>query len=305
MPIAAATIAGAGGTADLTAEGSGDWMHWGDLTGLSHKAGVLTQISDATPIGAAPQPYTNDPRSISWSDGQTTPAATGNTNGIMVSGLNMGHAFTVAADRTLRVITIHAGGSNSAGRLVAHLSDGSAPDYVETTNPVIGPYDKNITLKYQAASPGQKLRITWTQTTRTGGVSLSAASLATGKLVSSASLVSSADLTAEGTLDWVHFGDGTLNRKAVSAPILADAAPITRGNPINQYGNDIRALSWSDGTPQKASVANQNGMFVAGVGNGFSLTVPADSTSRVLRIHLGGWNSAARFSATLSDGVSR
>ena len=299
-PMGASATASA--TANLTAEGSGDWVHWGDETGTSHKAGVLTQISDPSPIGVAPQPYKNDPRAISWNDGQTTPIMTGNTSGVVVYGMNMGHTFTVPADRQLRVITIHAGGSNSAGKLVAHLSDGSAPDYVETTSPVIGSYDRNFTLKYQAALPGQTLRITWTQTTRTGGITLSAASLAVGKLNSSAASMNSADLTAEGTLDWVHFGDGALNRKTVTAPLLNDVTLIARSNSMSPYSNDIRALSWHDGTPQRVTAGNRNGLFIAGVGNGFSLTIPADSMSRVFRLHVGGWNSAARLTAALSDG---
>lgn len=43
-------------------------------------------------------------------------------------------------------------------------------------------------------------------------------------------------------------------------------------------------------------------MFVADVGNGFSLTIPADAATRVLRVRVGGWNSAVRLSATLSEG---
>ena len=299
--IQAVEVKSSNGPVSLTKNGTADWIHWGD-TAPVRKAGVIAQISPMQPIGRAPQPYTTDPHSLSWSDGMGIAMANGNTNGVIIYGIGLGYGFTVPADKQMRVLTVHAGGSNSAGKLTAHLSDGSAPDLVDTFNGVTGSYVRDYVLKYQAASPGQTLQISWVQTTRAGSVSLSAATLASGILQGLPSSASAVNLTAEGTIDWMHWGDGAVIRKGSAAPVIGDLTPISNGSPVFTYNNDLRAIDWSDGATAASSTGNRNGVFISGTGNGFSLTVPASQAQSVLRIHVGGWNSSARMTVTMSDG---
>ena len=118
------------------------------------------------------------------------------------------------------------------------------------------------------------------------------------------SVATGANLTTEGPSDWVHFGDGSvpgLNRKSgVTAQISSYTVVGTGG--VSPYGNDPRPLSWSDGTPTASSTNNTDGLYNSGVGNGFSITAPADTTSRTLTVHVGGWFSAGTLTAQLSDG---
>ena len=44
-----------------------------------------------------------------------------------------------------------------------------------------------------------------------------------------------------------------------------------------------------------------NGVFIRNTGNGFSITAPADTTTRTLTVHVGGWNSGGTLAAHLSD----
>ena len=64
----------------------------------------------------------------------------------------------------------------SGGRLVAHLSDNSAADYVNSYS-AAGHYGLVYTLTYRAASDGQQLLVTWAQTSGTGTIQLQAAAL--------------------------------------------------------------------------------------------------------------------------------
>ena len=96
------------------------------------------------------------------------------------------------------------GGWNSGGTLTAHLSDGSAADYSDTTPLDSGTYSRNYTLTYRAAAPGQTLRVTWTMTSgpSIGNVTLSGAALsvATGSVTATAGTPQSAAVnTAFGT----------------------------------------------------------------------------------------------------------
>jgi hypothetical protein len=163
-------------TANLTAGGPADWVHWGDAS-LNRKAGVTPQIGAYSIVGSRlAQTYTNDPRTLSWTDG--TPAATGsNANGIFVNSLKNGFSFTAPADTTSRTLTVYVGGWASGGTLTAHLSDASAADYADTTAAVGGQYDRNYTLTYNAASTNQTLTLTWQMTAGTGNVTLNGAAL--------------------------------------------------------------------------------------------------------------------------------
>jgi hypothetical protein len=53
--------------------GTADWEQWGlaAATAVNRKAGVATQISGLTQLGAAPAFFAADPRfnSLSWTDG--------------------------------------------------------------------------------------------------------------------------------------------------------------------------------------------------------------------------------------------
>ena len=42
-------------------------------------------------------------------------------------------------------------------------------------------------------------------------------------------------------------------------------------------------------------------MYIQGVGQGFSIHAPADTTTRTLVVHVGGWNSGGTLTAQLSD----
>jgi len=66
----------------------------------------------------------------------------------------------------------------SGGKLVAHLSDGSAADFVNTSySSGTGQYKVVYTLTYRAASAGQHLTVQRTHASGTGNVTLQAAAL--------------------------------------------------------------------------------------------------------------------------------
>src|SRR5262249_47621581 len=83
----------------------------------------------------------------------------------------------VPADTTARTLVMHVGGYNSSGMLTAHLSDGSAADFVDATAQSAGVYDRNYTLSYKAGSPNQTLSVTWQVVSGAGNVTLSGAAL--------------------------------------------------------------------------------------------------------------------------------
>jgi hypothetical protein len=152
---------------DLTAEGSGDWAHWGLSTPASfdHKA-VPQQLGNFTAIGPGTiQRLTNYVTQFSWSDGTPTAATNSTTSGIFIYGLANGFKITAPADTSSRSLKVYLGLYGTQGRFEAYLSDFSAPAYSDTTLKGATVYDDayaSYTLDYRAASSGQMLVVEFT-----------------------------------------------------------------------------------------------------------------------------------------------
>lgn len=161
-------------TVNLTTMGTSDWAKWPNYL---HKISGGGKIGNYISIGSGTvSSYGNDARTVSWSDG--TPTVSGsNQAGLFVLGLGNGFKLTVPADTTTRTLTLYVGGWNSTGKLVAHLSDGSAVDYVNSSFSGTAKYDVVYTITFRAASAAQQLSVTWTVGSGTGNVLLQGAAL--------------------------------------------------------------------------------------------------------------------------------
>ena len=210
----------------------------GDAGGVygrfDHKSSGGNQIGNASPVGTGEShgAKTDAARKASWTDALSGITSTGDPGYIRSNGAtNTGFAFTVPADPTERTLYVYCGGSNATGTLRAHLSDGSAADFVEAQSGA-GSYLNLYALTYRAGYTGQTLTITYLKTANlagtNGSVDLKAAWLVVGPpndlpsvaIVSptnSASLDAPADIaiTAEttdsdGTVTHVEFYAGSV-----------------------------------------------------------------------------------------------
>ncbi len=115
----------------------------------------------------------------------------------------------------------------------------------------------------------------------------------------------SVNLTAEGTLDWAHWGFVTatdFDQKSGGANRISNFTEISGGGTAARFANAATAFSWSDGTPTASATETTTGLYVGGLDDGFEFTVAADTTPKLLKVYAGCWNAQARFEATLSDG---
>ncbi len=115
------------------------------------------------------------------------------------------------------------------------------------------------------------------------------------------------NLTAEGALDWVHWGaftETSLDRKANVTPQISD---FTLAFPSNlfafayQFADNWNGYSWSDGTPDPEITDTTTGVYVVGMNHGFEFTVPAGTSVKTLKVYVGAYGASGRFQATLSD----
>lgn len=112
------------------------------------------------------------------------------------------------------------------------------------------------------------------------------------------------DLTAVGTLDWAHWGlvNSTSFDHKNGANLISNFTNVA-GTGMTQISGYPVQFSWTDGTPTaRPSNPTDTGVYTSGNGSGFRITVPADQTTRTLRIWGGGQQSMLTITAHMGDG---
>jgi hypothetical protein len=108
------------------------------------------------------------------------------------------------------------------------------------------------------------------------------------------------DLTAEGALDWIHWGSTTYNRRATGGAIsdYTTAPQWSRG-----LANSTPVVfTWSDGTPRTAETGTSTYSYLNGADNlTATIAVRASRTPHLARFYLGGKDSHVRFTFRLAD----
>ncbi len=101
------------------------------------------------------------------------------------------------------------------------------------------------------------------------------------------------NLTAEGTLDWAHWGRGSataFDHKATGGTAITSGTPSAAPN---WYGGYSESFSWSDGTPLTTMPATSTGIFFDTAGKNIVFTSAADNAStRTLKVYL-AWNAGS------------
>jgi hypothetical protein len=169
-------------TVVLPDEGTADWAHWGlnSAADFDHKENGSGQIGNFTVWGGGTaNRYANNPVLYTWTGGTPNAAATDSAPGVYVAGQGKGFNLIIPAGKTPMTLRLYVGVWSGQSKLVAHVSDGSVADYVDTSltsatyRTSVGVY----TLVFHAASEGQVLSVTFTQESAAGNVTLQAATL--------------------------------------------------------------------------------------------------------------------------------
>ena len=113
-----------------------------------------------------------------------------------------------------------------------------------------------------------------------------------------------ANLTTEGALDWAHWGNGgptIFNHKNNVTQQISNITNIGTGT-VMWLNDNPSGFTWTDGIPTGSATNVHTGVFLIGVGNGFQITIPADTNLKTVRINLGLWRARGKLEVTLSDG---
>lgn len=110
------------------------------------------------------------------------------------------------------------------------------------------------------------------------------------------------DLSAEGTLDWVHWGQQntfSLERRKAGDFAILEGTPTA---PRFRHALSRQRFAWADGSPVARSTGTPTGVRTCGTKNGFTVTAPAGRGDRTLRLYVGVTLARGRLHARLSSG---
>jgi hypothetical protein len=120
--------------------------------------------------------------------------------------------------------------------------------------------------------------------------------------ISRSAVPAAVDLSAEGRQDWVHWGlDGTfsLERRRNGGFAILEGTPTA---PRHRHALSRQRFRWNDGTTVAGTSGTPSGIRTCGARNGFTLSVPADTRYRTLRLYVGVAEARGRLHARLSTG---
>jgi len=120
--------------------------------------------------------------------------------------------------------------------------------------------------------------------------------------IARAAVPSLVNLSAEGSRDWVHWGEQStfsLERDEGGGFAILEGSPTA---PRFRHGLSPQRFSWQGGSPVDNSDGTPTGIRTCGRGNGFTLSAPAATSNRTLRLYLGALAGRGRLDAKLSTG---
>jgi hypothetical protein len=127
------------------------------------------------------------------------------------------------------------------------------------------------------------------------------------------------NLTAEGTIDWAIWGFADSGTSTSLTPDdhktggtgISALTNISNGTPLRglgQFGDFAHTFDWTDGTPVLTASAAEGGLQHNStnaqpniIGEGFSLSVPADTQLRRLSLYVTAHEGIGTLTASLSD----
>jgi hypothetical protein len=148
------------GDVDLTAEGTVDWIHWGQNGGSS--VDRKASGSGLGGLASPPQlPAKSVPFTASWSDGTPDVMVSMTATGVGDIGSDLMMQLSASADTTFHTLRVYGFVESAQLTLTASLSDDSAmaAPIVVTADPgrsIVG----KLTILYRAAGSGQTVTVT-------------------------------------------------------------------------------------------------------------------------------------------------
>lgn len=286
---------------DLTALGNADWFHYLSNSNCTFrkKAGVESQLSVDTSTGSIPSSgyYYDSASYYSWTDGTPQTSASRVRGGLTISN-TVGDWVQVnaASDSREHTLYVPITGWHSNVKIEV-LADGKVVD-TQTINGATWTdgavrVNKLVTVKYSSDIPAT-VSVRWTIDGNAAGydngnIAIEAAALSIDGTANSAALYGSssksaantADLAAEGTLDYVQFGgaDGAVSLEKDGTDLL--------GSYTTREGAAVTSADTNGLTYTAGAASSQKGAAQSELESRFYFDLPAAKELTQAKIYFG------------------
>jgi glycosidase len=222
--------------------------------------------------------------------------------GWSASGQWFRYTVNVATAGTYTVALRVANGSGSSASM--HLQNASGTNLSGTIKvPNTGGWQTWTTVYASVTLPAGQHVLTVSQDS--ANINLNYLTFSSGSLSGTPTNVTSAstfNLTTLGTTDWAAWGYNGTDRDSSGGSKIG-ALSVAGAGSLNSFTSSFLGFTWTNGTPDTSVTGETKGYYNnAGVGDGFSFTVPASTSVQTLTVYVGGWSSGGTLTATLSDG---
>jgi len=222
-------------------------------------------------------------------------------------------AHPLAAGLSNTNITVSASNAMTWGKPNANAAS-VATLVSDTTKAVIFGYESGVAMPGLTA-PARRVGLYMTDntaasfTTNGGNLFDAAIKWATGGSTINASFAplsaGSVNLTDEGLAYWAHWGFGGApgyNSKDQSHQLISSYTKLGTAT-VGWFSDNIISYNWTNGKPTLSTTGTTTGVLINdAVGNGFEITVPADTNLRTLKVYVGAWWAQGKLEASFTDG---
>ncbi len=209
---------------------------------------------------------------------------------VAVTGVSLSPTSASVAVNGTTQLTATVAPANASNQSVTWSTSNSTIATVSATGLVTGKAAGTATITVTTVDGGKTATSSITVTPAVGGSLTGSVALNTNAV----------NLTSVGTSDWKHFYNNV--HKSSGTNSISNYTVI--GGTASGYTDDVRNISWTDGTPTASSTNNKTGRYIAGINKGFSFTAPAGNGNNTLYVYVGGYNAAGKLTASLSNGAA-
>jgi hypothetical protein len=104
---------------------------------------------------------------------------------------------------------------------------------------------------------------------------------------------------SDGTSDWSHWG--LVNAASFDHAASGGSLTLAATTALTYYANNAYSFSWIAGAPTATANNTQTGVYIVQPMRSITITAPADTSQRTLRVFTDVYFSAATVTAKLSD----
>lgn len=281
--------------ANLTLQGSSGWRSFGRQSARSRAADLISAVATIGPVASVD--VDDAPTGVVWCDGDSPFPDQGVPLAQAVALASPGGALQLdvqlPAGATSARARFYVGTWFAAGKLTM-TGNTTATSISDTTVQGAGSH----TVVYDVRFSSPTLRMRWAQ--QQHRQSFLKAELGS---LSNNGATAVANLTAEGTADWIYFGSAAEPAVRKAGANLLRPSFSTLAGALNHRDDIVVGFTWSDAADgSDGSVPTHSGVCLAGgAGTGFVLRIPSSAGVSKARVYLGVWSGYIRVTARLDD----